>query len=81
MRWAQISNIGLVRALNEDSLCISPKTGLFAVADGMGGHRAGEVASSMALRVLERELGRKLAGGALPEKALVESIRSKPVCL
>ncbi len=75
MRWAQISNIGLVRALNEDSLCISPKTGLFAVADGMGGHRAGEVASSMALRVLERELGRRLAGGALPEKALVESIK------
>ncbi|OPZ73964.1 MAG: putative protein phosphatase 2C-type [Firmicutes bacterium ADurb.Bin456] len=75
MRWAQISDIGLVRASNEDSLCISPKTGLFAVADGMGGHKAGEVASSMALRLLERELGGRLAGRTPPGKALVDSIK------
>ena len=75
MRWAQTSNVGLVRALNEDSLCISPKVGLFAVADGMGGHRAGEVASSVALRILERELGSRLAGGAPPEKALVDCVQ------
>lgn len=75
MRWAQTSDIGLVRASNEDSLCISPKTGLFAVADGMGGHQAGEVASSMALRLLERELGRRLSGGVPPGEALADSIK------
>ncbi|HPU35879.1 MAG TPA: Stp1/IreP family PP2C-type Ser/Thr phosphatase [Bacillota bacterium] len=75
MRWAQISDTGLVRTTNEDSLCISPETGLFAVADGMGGHQAGEVASSMALRILERELGRELASGTPPEKALVKSVK------
>jgi len=41
----------------------------------MGGHQAGEVASSMALRILERELVRELAGGTPPDKALVESVK------
>jgi protein phosphatase len=41
----------------------------------MGGHRAGEVASSVALRILERELGSRLAGGAPPEKALVDCVQ------
>jgi protein phosphatase len=41
----------------------------------MGGHQAGEVASSMALRILERELGRELASGTPPEKALVKSVK------
>jgi protein phosphatase len=75
MKWAYITDTGLVRALNEDSLCVSPEDSFFAVADGMGGHRAGEVASKMALQLLKRELDRRLNSGARAEQALVESIK------
>jgi protein phosphatase len=75
MRWARLTDIGLVRALNEDSLCVLPELGLFAVADGMGGHLAGEVASAKALQVLEQELGKRLQNGEFPERALVEAIQ------
>ncbi len=76
MRWAQATDTGLVRSSNEDGLRVAPEIGLFAVADGMGGHQAGEVASKMALELLEYELGRRLDKGENPGQALVDSIKS-----
>lgn len=46
---AGLSDRGLKRSHNEDSLSVVPDLGLFIVADGMGGHNAGEVASRQAI--------------------------------
>ena len=48
-----VSDVGLKRSTNEDSYCSDDTTGLYVVADGMGGHAYGEVASRMAVETIE----------------------------
>lgn len=50
------SDIGLKRTQNEDRLCIDSSLGLYMVCDGMGGHQAGEVASALAVEVIQKHL-------------------------
>ncbi len=48
-----ISDVGRKRKSNEDNYCANAKEGLYVVADGMGGHAAGEVASELATETIE----------------------------
>jgi protein phosphatase len=50
------TNTGLVREINEDSLAFFPEHGLALLADGMGGHNAGEVASQLILEAVAEHL-------------------------
>lgn len=57
-RWTSgaVSDVGRVRSTNEDSVFFSEEAGAFVVADGMGGHAAGEVASAIASELIGARL-------------------------
>jgi PPM family protein phosphatase len=50
------TDTGLVRSNNEDAVLSNPAIKLWAVADGMGGHASGEVASAIAINTLEKSI-------------------------
>ncbi len=68
LRWGSATDVGLVRESNQDSLLVAQP--LFAVADGMGGHRGGEVASATALEILAATFG-----NSTTRDDLVEAVR------
>ena len=71
MRFECVSrtNVGLKRKINEDSLFAAPERVLWVVADGMGGHDAGEVASAMVVDALR----------ALPDGADLDGLAGQAV--
>ncbi len=71
-----LSDIGLVRQNNEDIWAALPEDGFFLLADGMGGHQAGEVAARETANMLCRIVRKKIApmreaGGLADSKELM----------
>lgn len=80
MRVFGRTDTGRVRPHNEDSFCILPDRGIMMVADGMGGHNAGEVASKAAIESMITLLNQGILGKAAnnpveTEHTLIRSFR------
>ena len=79
MKSFSIADAGVIRQVNQDYVYttdkpIGPLPNLFVVADGMGGHQAGDFASKYTVEVIKRELTRQ--GEQNIEKALVSAIKT-----
>lgn len=76
--FCALTDPGRVRANNEDAVAFNPALGLAILADGMGGYNGGEVASGMALALLQASFGRWLAhaGPSAPARAVRRALQA-----
>jgi serine/threonine protein phosphatase PrpC len=68
-----LTDPGRLREQNEDSIACVPPAGLAVVADGMGGHKAGEVASKLAVDIITRHIIGVLSGAGTNSDSQLES--------
>jgi protein phosphatase len=69
-----LTDVGRRRESNQDTLLVAPELGLFAVADGMGGHAAGEVASHIAIEALSETLAEHAKNETTDPRELAERL-------
>ena len=74
LRAAASTDVGLRRHANEDRYAMAPDLGLYLVADGMGGHRAGQVASEMAAEAAIRAVEALQGAGVSPAEKLRQAV-------
>src|SRR5208283_4035823 len=74
LKVGYLSDPGKHRPSNEDSLYVDEDAGLFILADGMGGHNAGEVASKIAVEVTSELVRRGLQAGKEVEEVFREAL-------
>mgnify|MGYP001290612039 CR=1 FL=1 len=67
-----VSDIGKKRSINEDNLLVEKKLGIFMVADGMGGHAAGDLASTIAVETVHKFLEKHLSNQKIRLPFLVD---------
>lgn len=69
-----LTDVGLKRSNNQDSILLDSANHLYVVADGMGGHKGGEVASQMAVEVAQTILKRDIGIADLSPRDLIAKI-------
>lgn len=72
--WALVTDPGPARRHNEDRCCVDARYGVFALADGMGGYNAGEVAAEIAVHTASQLLGALLSAGLSTPDALQRAV-------
>jgi len=70
--WAQ-SDKGLKRQSNQDSFLVDEKLGIFIVADGVGGHMGGEVASALAVETVREVISHPKAHQFSPKEVIMQA--------
>ncbi|MGE4130289.1 MAG: Stp1/IreP family PP2C-type Ser/Thr phosphatase [Bdellovibrionales bacterium] len=73
--WGQ-TDVGLKRDINQDAILVDHDHNLYVVADGMGGHKGGEVASAIAIETVQEIVARKSGDNKLtPRKIIGDAYR------
>lgn len=70
-----ITDIGKVKRANQDKICLLPQWNIFVVADGMGGHAGGGVASSISVDTIHRYFADSRDPNLLPSERFLSAIR------
>lgn len=79
LQIGQLTDVGLVRSINEDAILVDERHGVFVLADGMGGHKAGEEASRLAVNIIGDYLANRDPFEMVASKAALSKDHEPPL--